>query len=210
MDQDTTELYQVNDDLIFILDTGLKIGWDNIKPQSLNRIIYLAKVLFSFVNEDDSNIMDYYHFTAQNMTGPMSSIINNSIAYLESQELILTTESGVKLNTSLDSRINNILDTTSLPVKLHKQSWLKTVMLILGKFGENRVFSFTINDPLYIENIESNNPKEINFENSENKTLTILNSFKDAFEESLEDTSNISKQEYLELYFDYIFSQIIK
>ena len=44
----------------------------------------------------------------------------------------------------------------------------------------------------------------------ENETLLVLNDFKKAFEETLSDTSSISKEEYISLYFDYIFSQIIK
>ena len=178
------------------------------KSQSINRIIYLSKVFYSFVNKSEPNIMDYYHFTS-NVIGPVSSIINKSLVDLESREFIVTENSGIKLNIN-DITLDNILDSTFDVVKQERQDWYKTIMLLLGKYGENKVFSFTINDPLYIENIESNSPKEIIFEDNENKTLKVLNSFKEAFEESIEDTSSISREEYLELYFDYIFSQIIK
>jgi len=209
MDKETQELYQVNDDIVFILNTGLKIGWKEIKRQSINRIIYLSKVLYSFVNQSELNMMGYYHFTAKNMPGPMSSIINNSLVDLESREFIINSNSGIKLNI-FGEQLANILDASLNPIKQNKQKWLKIIMLLLGKYGENKVFSFTINDPLYIEKIESNSSKEITFEVNENKTLKVLNNFKNAFEESIEDTSSISKEEYLELYFDYIFSQIIK
>lgn len=208
MDKELKEQYQTNDDIVFILNTGQKIGWDVIKSQSINRIIYLSKVLYSFVNKSEPNIMDYYHFTS-NVIGPVSSIINKSLVDLESREFIVTENSGIKLNIN-DITLDNILDSTFDVVKQERQDWYKTIMLLLGKYGENKVFSFTINDPLYIENIESNSPKEIIFEDNENKTLKVLNSFKEAFEESIEDTSSISREEYLELYFDYIFSQIIK
>lgn len=208
MDKSLKELYQTNDDIIFILSTGLKIGWVEIKPQSINRIIYLSKVLYSFVNESDPNIMEYYHFTS-NTSGPISSIIDRSLINIKSREFIVYENSGVKLNIK-ETLLKNILDTSLDSLKLERQNWYKTIILLLGKYGENKVFSFTINDPLYIENIESNSPKEITFEDSENKTLKVLNSFKEAFESSIEDTSSISKEEYLELYFDYIFSQIIK
>lgn len=208
MDKKLQELYQTNDDIVFILNTGLKIGWEEIKPQSLNRIIYLSKVLYSFVNESESNVMDYYHFTS-NLSGPISSIINNSLTYLESAEFIVYENSGIKL-IAKDDVLKNLLDTSVDEIKLKKQEWFKTIILLLGKYGENKVFSFTINDPLYVENIESNSPKEIAFEDDENKTLKVLNSFKEAFEKSIEDTSKISRTEYLELYFDYVFSQIIK
>lgn len=208
MDKETRELYQANDDIIFILNTGSKIGWYEIKPQSINRIIYLAKVLFSFVNESEPNLMDYYHFTS-NLSGPISSVVNKSLIDLESKEFIVLENSGLKLNIK-EQQLHNILDFSADENKKNRQEWFKFVMLLLGKFGEGKVFSFAINDPLYIENIESNSSKEISFENQENKTLKVLNSFKEAFEKSIKNTSAINREEYLELYFDYIFSQIIK
>lgn len=208
MDKDVRELYHTNDDIIFILNAGDKIGWVEIKPQSLNRIIYLSKVLYAFVNEENDNIMNYYHFTST-VSGPSSSIIQRSLVDLESREFVVNSNFGVKLNLQ-GEQLFRILDSEIEPSKLKKQDWLTTIMLLLGKYGENKIFGFTINDPLYIENIQSNSPKEIEFEVNENKTLAVLNSFKTAFEESIPDTSSISKKEYLELYFDYIFSQIIK
>lgn len=208
MDNDIKELYQSNDDILFILSTGLKIGWEEVKAQSINRIIYLSKVLYSFVNETEPNIMEYYHFTS-NLAGPVSAVINRSLVDLESREFTVSENSGIKLNIT-GKPLDNILDSSLDNEKKERQEWYKTIILLLGKYGENKVFSFTINDPLYIENVESNSPKEISFDDSENKTLEVLNSFKEAFEKSITDTSSISKEEYLELYFDYIFSQIIK
>lgn len=208
MDKDLKELYHTNDDIVFILNTGLKIGWEEVKSQSINRIIYLSKVLYSFVNDSEPNIMEYYHFTS-NLAGPVSAVINKSLVDLESREFIISENSGIKLNI-IGQPLDSILDPSLDNAKKNRQEWYKTIILLLGKYGENKVFSFTINDPLYIENIESNSPKEIGFEDNENKTLKVLNSFKEAFEKSIGDTSSISKEEYLELYFDYVFSQIIK
>lgn len=208
MDKDIKELYQTNDDIVFILSRGLKIGWETVKAQSINRIIYLSKVLYSFINDNEPNIMDYYHFTS-NLAGPVSAVINKSLIDLESREFTISENSGVKLHIT-GQTLDNILDYTLDNEKKERQEWYKTIILLLGKYGENKVFSFTINDPLYIENVESNSPKEISFDDSENKTLEVLKSFKEAFEKSIIDTSSISREEYLELYFDYIFSQIIK
>lgn len=208
MDKNIRELYQTNDDIVFILKTGLKIGWEEIKSQSINRIIYLSKVLYSFVNDIEPNIMEYYHFTS-NLAGPVSAVINKSLVDLESREFTISENSGIKLNIT-GHPLENILDSSLDNAKKQRQDWYKTIILLLGKYGENKVFSFTVNDPLYIENVESNSPKEIPFDDSENKTLEVLNSFKEAFEKSITDTSSISREEYLELYFDFIFSQIIK
>lgn len=208
MDKDIKELYRTNDDIVFILNTGLKIGWEEVKAQSINRIIYLSKVLYSFANDAEPNIMDYYHFTS-NLAGPVSAAINKSLTDLESREFTISENSGIKLNIA-GQTLDNILDSSLDSEKKKKQEWYKTIILLLGKYGENKVFSFTINDPLYSENLTSNSPKEISFDDSENKTLEVLNSFKEVFEKSIKDTSSIGKEEYLELYFDYVFSQIIK
>lgn len=201
-------LYQTNDDIICILNIGLQIGWKEVKPQSLHRIIYLSKVLFSFVYGEEPNLYSNYHFSA-NISGPVSSIINDSLIDLRSKEFVVSDEPDLKLKIKGDL-IKSILDTSYDVVKFKRQKWFKIIILLLGKFGENKVFSFVINDPLFNENYLSNSSREISFENNENKTLEVLNSFKEAFEKSLENTSSISKEEYLELYFDYVFSQIIK
>lgn len=83
------------------------------------------------------------------------------------------------------------------------------ILLILSKYGENKIFGFIVNDPLYDISVKSNQSSEIQV-TPENETLLVLNDFKKAFEETLSDTSSISKEEYISLYFDYIFSQIIK
>ena len=75
-------------------------------------------------------------------------------------------------------------------------------------FNNNKIFSFIVNDPQYEQSVKSNLSSEINT-NPENDTLKVLNDFKIAFEETLENTSSISKEEYISLYFDYLFSQIV-
>lgn len=208
MDRELRDLYQTNNDIIFLLHIGNRIGWREIKPQSMNRIIYLSKVLYSFIYETEPNILDYYHFTSTN-AGPVSSIVNRALIYLQSGEFIVSNDNGLQLEVSLD-KVEKINDNTFDSIKAGKQEWFKAIMLLLGKFGENKVFSFVINDPLYKDNINSNSPKEITFDISENKTLKVLKNFKKSFEDSLGDTSMISKQEYLALYFDFVFSQIIR
>ena len=89
-----------------------------------------------------------------------------------------------------------------------KIKWIDTILLILSRYGESKIFSFIVNDPQYEQSVKANINSEINT-NLENDTLKVLNDFKMAFEETLEDTSSISKEEYISLYFDYLFSQII-
>ena len=131
--------------------------------------------------------------------GPYSELVEKSLTFLlASQRLLGEREGDVRLN-SLDG-VDALDD--------DKIEWIETVLLILSRYGESKIFSFIVNDPQYEKSVRANLNSEINT-NPENDTLKVLNDFKQAFEETLEDTSSISKEEYISLYFDYLFSQII-
>mgnify|MGYP003204122553 CR=1 FL=1 len=178
------ELVKVNIDIMTIVSHAAKIGWGTINVSSLQRFIYLLKVLYSF-NCDEENIFEGYHFNVT-MFGPYSELIRRSVVFL-------LTNRHLEGDDMSEERIN----------------WIETILLILSKYGESKIFSFIINDPLYDTSVKSNQSSEIQV-TPENETLLVLNDFKKAFEETLSDTSSISKEEYISLYFDYIFSQIIK
>lgn len=193
------ELYYANDDVLCIMHHLKSIGWISIKEQSIQRIIYLSKVLYSFTHADD-NIFNYYHFSVS-LYGPYSSLIENSVTYLKS---------GFYLKEDEDGNVMIVRENPTQEHDVNKQNWIKTIILILGKYGENRIFGFTINDPLYKEAVETNLQRELDTSLPENKTIKVLNSFKLAFENTLQNTDSISSEEYLDLYFEYVFSQIIK
>ena len=187
-----------NVDLMTIIAHTKKMGWNSVGSNSLQRIVYLMKVLYAF-NHDDENVFGLYHFNVS-VFGPYSELINNSLTFLlATQRLTGEREGDVRLN-SFDG-VDAMSD--------EKIKWIDTVLLILGKFGESKIFSFIVNDPLYDQSVKSNSDSEIDI-NPENYTLRVLNDFKKAFEDTLEDTSSISKEEYISLYFDYLFSKIIK
>lgn len=191
-------LMSANVDLMTIIAHTKKMGWDSVGSNSLQRIMYLMKVLYAF-NHEDENVFGLYHFNVS-VFGPYSELINNSLTFLlATQRLIGEREGDVRLNS--DDGVDAMSD--------EKIKWIDTVLLILGKYGESKIFSFIVNDPLYDQSVKSNSDSEIDI-NPENYTLRVLNDFKSAFEETLEDTSSISKEEYISLYFDYLFSEIIK
>lgn len=191
-------LMSANVDLMTIIAHTKKMGWDSVGSNSLQRIMYLMKVLYAF-NHEDENVFGLYHFNVS-VFGPYSELINNSLTFLlATQRLTGEREGDVRLNS--DDGVDAMSD--------EKIKWIDTVLLILGKYGESKIFSFIVNDPLYDQSVKSNSDSEIDI-NPENYTLRVLNDFKSAFEETLEDTSFISKEEYISLYFDYLFSEIIK
>lgn len=191
------ELMIANADLMTIVAHAKKIGWDSVNVNTLQRVVYLMKVLYSFCHNTE-NEFEIYHFSVT-IFGPYSGLIYQGLAFLlSSQRLLGDIDSDVRQNSSdgVDSISNE------------KQKWIDVILLILSKYGESKIFSFIINDPQYEQSVKSNLSSEISTD-PENDTLKVLNDFKTAFEETIEDTSNISKEEYISLYFDYLFSQII-
>ena len=155
------------------------------------------KVLYAF-NHDEENEFGYYHFSVS-LFGPYSELVYRSLMFLLSSQRLLGDKDGdVSLN--LTDGVDSVSET--------KIKWIDTILLILGKYGESKIFSFIVNDPLYEQSVKANLSTEINT-SLENDTMKVLNDFKKAFEETLHDTSSISKEEYISLYFDYLFSQII-
>ena len=194
---DRAALMLANADIMTIVAHAKRIGWDTISYNSLQRVVYMMKVLYSF-NHDDENVFGLYHFNVS-IFGPYSELVEKSLTFLlASQRLLGEREGDVRLN-SLDG-VDALDD--------DKIEWIETVLLILSRYGESKIFSFIVNDPQYEKSVRANLNSEINT-NPENDTLKVLNDFKQAFEETLEDTSSISKEEYISLYFDYLFSQII-
>lgn len=192
------ELMMANSDIMTIISHAKKNGWDTVSVNSIQRVVYLMKVLYLFCNED-KEAFGNYHFIVT-LFGPYSDLINKSIAYLlSSQRLVGELEGEVRLN-SLDGV--DVIDEDKI-------KWIDTILLILGKYGEGKIFSFIVNDPQYDQSVKANLSSEINT-NPENDTLKVLNDFRKAFEETLENTSSISKEEYISLYFDYLFSRIIR
>lgn len=201
MEDKTTELIRANEDILTLLHLIDEIGWKSIREQSIQRILYLSKVLFSFANVDELNPFVDYHFSAS-ISGPYSELVNSSLINLKSRELISEDEEG-KINLS-DGEFDFEYDE-------NKQIWLKTIIYILGLYGESKVYGFTIKDAVVKGAIETQSEKELDT-SPDNFTIKVLDNFKDAFEKTLESKTyqNISKIEYIELYFEYIFSKIIK
>lgn len=191
------ELMRANADVMTIMAHARRIGWDSVGTNSLQRIVYLMKVLYAF-NHDDENEFGYYHFSVS-LFGPYSDLVYRSLMFLLSSQRLLGEKDG-------DVSLNSTDGIDSLSEG--KIKWIDTVLLILGKYGESKIFSFIVNDPLYEQSVKANLYSEI-ITTPENDTLKVLNDFKKAFEETLTDTSTISKEEYISLYFDYLFGQII-
>ena len=191
------ELMLANADIMTVIAHAKRIGWDSVSTSTLQRVVYLMKVLYSFCHSGE-NEFGLYHFNVT-VFGPYSDLVYNSLVFLlSSQRLLGDLDGEVRLNSS--DGVDSICE--------EKKKWIDVILLILGKYGESKVFSFIVNDPQYDQAVKANISSEINTD-IENDTLKVLNDFKKAFEETLIDTSTISREEYISLYFDYLFGQII-
>ena len=55
------ELMSANADVMTIIAHARKIGWETISYNSLQRVVYMMKVLYSFCH-DEANPFGLYHF----------------------------------------------------------------------------------------------------------------------------------------------------
>jgi hypothetical protein len=190
-------LIKANEDIVTISTIAKRMGWGAVSEQSFQRILYLVQILYSFKYAGE-NIFSYYHFTVTTF-GPYSDLIERSLVFLKSSFNLREEEGGLVLSSKKE-----------IPLNQQKVEWLKTVMYMLGKYGEKRLFGFIINDPSYENASQTNSIDGIDTSSPDSETLKVLKDFKVAFEQTLEDTSAISDEKYIELYFEYIFSEIIK
>ncbi len=195
----TKEIFEVNDDIITLLSVSQEIGWKELRESSIHRIIYLSSVLYNFMNKPQRDFYRNYLFSLSS-TGPYSKTIKSSIIDLKRREYIKESSSGV---------IELILPISHNQKNSNKKEWFRIVVYILGLYGESKIFGFVINDPQYRDFFQRNSIRTIDI-SDQNSTVMALRSFQEKFEKTLNDTSNIQDKEYLELYFEFVFSKIIK
>ena len=189
---------KAEEDVLGLLQQSKQIGWLKMNANTIQRIMYLLQVLYSFKYDGD-NIFGDYHFTPS-LYGPYSIEIDKGIADAQNFERIRDDKGGLALNDAEEY-------VTKDSVKI---AWMKSLFLILGRYGEKNVFALTLQDPTYIQAVKSNSERVLDTKDRTNETIKKLYEFKSYFEKKIEDKASLSDEEYLALYFDYIFSQIIK
>ena len=190
-------LIRANEDIVTVSTIAKSMGGGAVSEQAFQRILCLVQVLYSFKHEGE-NIFSYYHFTVTTF-GPYSDLIERSLVFLRSSLKLREEEGGLVLCSKKE-----------IPLNQEKVEWLKTIMYMLGKYGEKRLFGFIVNDPSYENASQTNNIDGIDTSSPDSETLKVLKDFKIAFEQTLDDASAISDEKYIELYFEYVFSEIIK
>lgn len=205
-DNSNDKTSRINADIYTILDISYSVGWNGIRQISIYRILYLATILYSFRFENTPNpFIEDYHFTIS-LRGPYYEGVDKSITFLLLNKYILLDNDTdmYKMGTNKIGQIKKI------PNFLEKKKWLEIVIHILGIYGEDKIYDFIFRDPEYQKSLQKNSQTQINIHEN-NETIEILNRFKKAFEQSLEkEIIDLDPIRYLKLYFEYVFSIILK
>lgn len=192
-----------SEDIYQLINKLVGIGWKSIRESSINRIIYLSAVLYSFRYPNEINIFETDYQFSVTLSGPEDAEIEKALINLESNEVVEHTEAGYVLKPS-----NQILFKT--PQIERKKEWFDDVAYIIGIYGEKKIFDFIYRDPEYRESLDGNSTYNLNL-GKDNATVRFLNSFKSAFEEKLTDKQiTLENKKYLELYFEYVFGKILR
>lgn len=201
------KLDDIKTDITILLFNAQKIGWDSLKENSIHRILYLCSILYPFKYNTKTNpFNDTYKFSID-LKGPHCNDIDKAIVSLESFFIINN------VNDSLT--INNLYIPKSLekaPNYELKKEWIVTILYILFSYGESKIYDFVFEDPEYQYKLLSNTSNTLNLGNN-NETNSNLKIFKSTFEKSLAgqiDLTKIDQEKYLTLYFDYVFSRLLR
>lgn len=192
-----------SEDIFMLMRTLNNIGWKSMRETSINRIIYLSAVLYSFRYPNENNIFkEDYKFTIT-LSGPEDPDIDNALINLDSNDVITQSEEGYSICHNA-----NFAFKTNKGTK--KREWFEDIAYIIGIYGEDKIYDFIFRDPEYRESLQGNSIYNLNI-GEDNTTVKFLNNFKSAFEEKLENKEDIlENRKYLELYFEYVFGKILR
>ena len=131
------------------------IGWKSIRETSINRIIYLSAVLYSFRYPDESNIFKEDYMFTITLSGPEDPDIENALVNLESNDVIAQSEEGYKVSDNASFSFKAKQD-------LRKTEWFEDIAYIVGIYGEDKIYDFIFRDPEYREALQGNSISQIN------------------------------------------------
>ncbi len=190
-------------DIYCLLCELKELGWESLRETSINRLIYLSSVLYSFINNEIENIFaKSYQFTIT-LSGPEDAEIEKALIHLESNGLVQHTDKGYAV---IEGTNPLIIDEEYE----EKKAWFKDIAYIISIYGEDKIYDFIFRDPEYRESLLGNSVYNLNIDKN-NATVKFLNRFKYEFEKVLNDKSvALDNRKYMELYFEYVFGMILR
>lgn len=190
---------------VFVVIKGInEKGWAGIKESSINRIIYLSSVLYSFMFDAHENPFHNNYSFSITLSGPEDASIEQALINLRSNDAIALTENGYVIsNHAYISTFENY------PSYDEKKAWLEDICYIISLYGEGKIYDFVFRDPQYQNSIKTNSIDPLNISN-DNVTVEFLNTFKREFEKNVAPEHKLSNRKYLKLYFEYVFGKILR
>lgn len=190
-------------DIYCLLCELKELGWESLRETSINRLIYLSSVLYSFINNESGNIFaKSYQFTIT-LSGPEDAEIENALINMESNGLVQHTDKGYAV---IEGTNPLIIDEEYEEKKL----WFKDIAYIISIYGEDKIYDFIFRDPEYRESLLGNSIYNLNIDKN-NATVKFLNRFKYEFEKVSNDKGYaLDNRKYMELYFEYVFGMILR
>jgi len=200
MDNYSMKMIIISGDVYLVIKSMKQIGWGTIRETSINRILYMSAVVYSFRFPEKENIFqnDYHFFIT--LSGPEETLVQRALINLESNEIIDHTEEGYKLIK---------LKEFDLPEYEEKKVWIEDMAYIIGIYGEDKIYDFIFRDPEYKTSLNSNNEYNLDI-GIDNQTIKFLNNFKKTFEDQMDGVAKLDNRKYLELYFEYVFGRVLR
>lgn len=189
-------------DIYCLLCVLKELGWESLRETTINRLMYLASVLYSFINKESENIYAKNYQFVITLSGPEDVEIEKALIHLESNDLLEHTDKGYMV---IDRGNLLIMDDYD-----KKKAWFKDIAYIISIYGEDKIYDFIFRDPEYRESLLGNSVYNLNIDKN-NATVKFLNRFKFEFERVLNDKSvALDNRKYMELYFEYVFGMILR
>jgi len=180
-----------------------KNSWASIKRSSVFRSLYLSSVLYSFAFEDVDNPFAIYKFSIDR-NGPYEKDVSDALEFLVKDDYLEFEQDGGSDVFRLGSHPIPEFETA----ETNEYDWIKLIVDILNIYGEDKIYEFIFRDPEYRRGVQSDTPKTLTV-NPQNESVRFLKQFEQAFEESISGANYYDKQEYLKLYFEFLFSKIL-
>lgn len=201
------DIMLISADIYSVMKSMNNIGWNALRGSSINRILYLSAVMYSFMFNDQKNIFaDKYNFVIT-LGGPEDPKISNAITNLESNEIIERNENGLSLeNFECDIKFKDY------PLYHEKGQWIDDISYIIGIYGEDRIYDFVFRDPQYQLSLKTNAQYTLDLTKN-NATVAFLNKFKSEFERQAQKSGEdytLNNRQYLSMYFEYVFGKILR
>lgn len=197
----------VREHVLMIIKIARLLGWSEINESMIHWSLYLVHILHLFseekpfydkvytfiIEEENQNVLDI---------GPKCNLITDSIQWLLLNKYISEDNNSYCISDLGNELLEN-------PIDQFDYEWIELVINLESMYGESKLLNYIFLDQEFRIKYYSQ-LTDLEVSNSENETIKFLKEFQNVFDKNKSPDKELSKKEYLVLYFDYLFSRIIK